>query len=1777
MATEQKFEKIVAFEEIKLEEAQALFTSQDVEDLKIANNKISESIARLESYKDEATNDLIDSDVSLDDVKKWSETQRRRINNFRTEREKCKERMNKLNKEEHEQRMKAEIEDQRRLIQEQTKLKLEQQQTLEKMEEEWLQRKAAFKSDTSKTDNCKQTSETSQKVQPSVKLQKYTITPFSGDYKDWLRFWNQFAVEVDGSTISEISKFNYLLELVKGKPRDDILGLPHTVDGYEEAKRILVQNYGKDSKVHKALIKDLENILPVTNIHKLEQVHDFYNKLSRIVRTLTTMKKLSTAQSTVYTLMDKLGSVREVIVQKDDNWEEWGLEELVEHLRRYIERNPLRTDAISHAVNKEEKPARYGRRDRDKLLFNIKQGKLTCIYCDSIDHTSTKCTRVLDVASRREVLKRKKACFNCATPGHQVSSCRARGCHRCGQKHHTTICTIPQQSSTSAMGSFLEKGMSGTHHAVCAIHPTLHASVNGEKVRIMIDTGASSSYICSDLITLLGLKPARREKRCIEQMYGSMSKTVEVYKIQLQSIVNEETLEIECINAEKDVLTFLPKPCIDQIKKNNPRLRRLVFCEESIQSNLLPVHIMLGVTDFQRIRTGEPPVIGTNPDRDPGAEFTKFGWTLFGVNPCGTVGEDTAKQFFLNNGQEEFQKLCSLDVLGVTDPIDSTQFVHSDFKAQISRYDEGYYEARLPWKTSQTVLPDNKDLSTGRLHSVTRRLEKMGKLKEYDAIMQEQINDGILEAVQQQPTNEAVHYVPHQPVIREGAESTKLRIVFDCSAKSNPAAPSLNDCLQTGPALQPLLFDILLRNRFRRYCVTGDMKKAFLQIRIHEADRDVQRILWYNNLTDRQIEEYRFTRVIFGASPSPYILGATLQKHLENIETHPETVQALLEDTYVDDIQGGGDSKEDVLKFKTEASQILGSAGFELHKWHSNVPDADSHCDNEVGETYAKSIIDGGNNSTAKILGLAWNKTSDEFQVSFDSCLHFTNPITKRKMISAINSVYDVLGWAAPVIITAKIIFGEVCLQKKQWDEKLPSEIEKKWLSWINCLKKMNEISIPRSVTTTRDSTFNLHGFSDASNLAVCASIYVVEYSEEQPVNQSLLVAKSRVAPKNSTIPRLELVAAVMLAKLLHNVIHALHSYNFQSVHCWTDSHTVLYWLVNRGTWSAFVRNRVKTIGELGDFQWKYVPTLDNPSDIGTRGAAPSKLGSFWFKGPQWLNDSEAWPEQPDIMPNEETTKEMIKQTKVMACIENSITDHMLKKYTLTKLLRVTAFLRRFCANAKGAGHKGPLTTAEMQNAEKLWVQKVQADLEEDISLPLQLDNTGIWRVNTRIQGYKPIYIPRGTGLDILLVRHSHEQIGHGGVSSTMGKVRERYWIPKLRTIVKSVVHKCYTCKKYRAKRLAAPPTAALPEFRTTLTEPFAVTGVDFAGPLLYRSEQKTTEKAYIILYTCASTRAVHLKLVKGMGVADFQRSFKEFTARRGLPDKIISDNAKTFKAAKDWLMKLRMDEDLNNYLAMHQIRWQFNLSRAPWWGGFFERLVAIMKSCLSKMIGNAMLMFDELEEVLIDTECIMNNRPLCYLGDDHDFPVITPNLLMRGQPTAVLDQDVDLLDDKSAVTKRMRYIQTCKEHTRKRWLREYIYALEERQRQNNTSGGQIPTKGSVVLITDNSKLKSVWKLGRIQDEVIGKDGVVRGYKIKTGNGYIVERPLQLICDLEIPGTCNKSSMASGMQRDNSYMDSIGTDSNDRRRNGAPRLSKINARNRIQGIYKDEQEHKDDD
>ena len=243
---------------------------------------------------------------------------------------------------EAEEKLEKELWIQHQVNEDQSKHQLQQEEEIEaaareqqQQDEEWYLKKREFEKPLRENQVESINKEKPVTTSPqSVKLQKYTITPFTGEYKDWLRFWNQFIVEIDGSSIAAISKFNYLLvELVKEKPGEDILGLPHTPLGYEEA------THGKDIKVHKALIKELEELPTISSIHKLHAIREFHNKLLRIVHTLMSMKKLTTAQSMVYMVMDKLGPSRKTMTGKNGVWR--GLLKTYENLQHY-EWNPLR-------------------------------------------------------------------------------------------------------------------------------------------------------------------------------------------------------------------------------------------------------------------------------------------------------------------------------------------------------------------------------------------------------------------------------------------------------------------------------------------------------------------------------------------------------------------------------------------------------------------------------------------------------------------------------------------------------------------------------------------------------------------------------------------------------------------------------------------------------------------------------------------------------------------------------------------------------------------------------------------------------------------------------------------------------------------------------------------------------------------------------------------------------------------------------------------------------------------------------------------------------------------------------------------------------------------------------------------------------------------------------------------------------------------------------------------------------------------------------------------
>ena len=450
--------------------------------------------------------------------------------------------------------------------------------------------------------------------------------------------------------------------------------------------------------------------------------------------------------------------------------------------------------------------------------------------------------------------------------------------------------------------------------------------------------------------------------------------------------------------------------------------------------------------------------------------------------------------------------------------------------------------------------------------------------------------------------------------------------------------------------------------------------------------------------------------------------------------------------------------------------------------------------------------------------------------------------------------------------------------------------------------------------------------------------------------------------------------------------------------------------------------------------------------------------------------------------------------------------------------LIATASARRFIHNCLAKREKlkkrsGPLQTEEIITARNLWIRRVQQGIPENLEMPqfkLSKDENGILRCQGRIPGYFPVYVEDEmfTGK---LIQHVHEKNNHLGVANTMGSLREHWWIPHLRSRVRKHLRNCNTCKVYSTKPYGVNTTAALPEFRTTVSRPFQHTGVDFAGPLKYRVGKKEEGKAFVLLFTCASSRAVHLELTKSQTVEEFKAKLNSFITRRTRPTLMISDNAQTFRATASWIRKIRKNEVLQDFLAKQEIRWQFNLSKSPWWGGMYERLIKEVKKTLYKTLGKTHLTFDQLETVVMDIERHLNNRPLTYveshLGEDR---LLIPNVIMWGQGAYTIDDDTEDEEELRGFEKRLNQ---ARQRAWSRWKREYIHSHMEFDRiQKGRS--QLPEIGEIALIVGEEKNRGQWKKARVVKLIKGKDGVVRVVTL-LHKGNHIERPLQLICPLE--------------------------------------------------------------
>ncbi|GFX42342.1 integrase catalytic domain-containing protein [Trichonephila clavipes] len=279
--------------------------------------------------------------------------------------------------------------------------------------------------------------------------------------------------------------------------------------------------------------------------------------------------------------------------------------------------------------------------------------------------------------------------------------------------------------------------------------------------------------------------------------------------------------------------------------------------------------------------------------------------------------------------------------------------------------------------------------------------------------------------------------------------------------------------------------------------------------------------------------------------------------------------------------------------------------------------------------------------------------------------------------------------------------------------------------------------------------------------------------------------------------------------------------------------------------------------------------------------------------------------------------------------------------------------------------------------------------------------------------------------------------------------------------------------------------------------------GVDLAGPL----HLKDRRKGWVALFTCAVFRAVHFELITSLSTAAFLQSLRRFISRRGRPTIIYSDNGTNFVGSNSALNSIDWDVVMSK-ANIQKIKWKFNPPSAAWWGGFWERMIQILR----KMLGRASLYYEELNTVLCECEHVINSRPLTYISEDvNDLSPLTPAMFLQEIETSDVT-DIDCLDHQE-INKRIIHVQTIREQLRKRFRIEYLGQLRE-QTQHHRKLRPL-TVGEVVVVENSLKNRNLWSLARVIQLIPGKDGHVRVARVKTETGELV-RPVQKLYNLEL-------------------------------------------------------------
>ncbi|XP_011313389.1 uncharacterized protein [Fopius arisanus] len=610
------------------------------------------------------------------------------------------------------------------------------------------------------------------------------------------------------------------------------------------------------------------------------------------------------------------------------------------------------------------------------------------------------------------------------------------------------------------------------------------------------------------------------------------------------------------------------------------------------------------------------------------------------------------------------------------------------------------------------------------------------------------------------------------------------------------------------------------------------------------------------------------------------------------------------------------------------------------------------------------------------------------------------------------------------------------------------------------------------------------------------AVVYLKVFNDNEELRISLVCWKTKVAPlKRLTIPRLELSAAVLLAKLL-------------------------------------------------------VPGKENPADCASRGLTTAQLGSheLWWQGSSWLKKSSShWPslelssvgsadleEKPGVVLN-------VKVQRPEIC------DLVHRYSSLSKLLRITALCQRFIARLRkipGSSLKTALNPGDIEQARFFWIKASQSAYFSSELLTLSrgqklrpshpltrltahIDHQGILCVGGRLKfaqldndSKHQAIIPKESQFAQLIIRDAHLRTLHGGTQLMLGQFRRSYWIVGGRAPVRSFILKCVPCARQRGIR-AQQLMGQLPVVRLSTGRAFLNTGIDYAGPVSLRSWKGRGHKfckGWLAIFVCMATSAVHLEAVSDYTSDGFMAAYRRFVARRGLCRNLFSDCGTNFLGADNEIKKLismasKESDQLAHLLLNDGTKWSFNPPGAPHFGGKWEAAVKSVKFHLKRTIGEDLLTFEDLTTLLAQIEAVLNSRPLEQLSEDpDDVSALTPGHFLIGHAlTALPEPSLDHLN--IARLTRWQLIQQKVPSFWKRLSTNYLQHLQSISKWHHPSHDI--KIGSIVLLTDERFPPTKWPLARVTALHPGRDGLTRVVTIKTFSSTL-RRPIAKLALLPI-------------------------------------------------------------